>query len=61
MLLLMGYAVSNDIENIPLVVVDLSRSDASREYINRYVSSRMFNLKYQVENEAQLLGIDRSR
>jgi ABC-2 type transport system permease protein len=62
MLLLMGYAVSNDIENIPLVVVDLSRTDASREYMNSYVSSRMFNLKYQVENEAQLLElIDRGK
>ena len=62
MLLLLGYAVSNDIENIPLVVVDLSRTDASREYIDRFVSSRMFNLKYQVESEDQLLElIDRGK
>lgn len=57
MLLLLGYAVSNDIENIPLVVVDLSRTDASREYIDRFVASKMFDLKYQVENEKQLLEI----
>ena len=62
MLLLLGYAVSNDIENIPLVVVDLSRTDASREYIDRFVSSRMFNLKYQVDSEDQLLElIDRGK
>lgn len=62
MLLLLGYAVSNDIENIPLVVVDLARTDASREYIDRFVSSRMFNLKYQVDSEDQLLElIDRGK
>ena len=62
MLLLLGYAVSNDIENIPLVVVDLSRTDASREYIDRFVSSRMFDLKYQVDSEDQLLElIDRGK
>lgn len=57
MLLLLGYAVSNDIENIPLVVVDLSRTDSSREYIDRFITSRMFNLVYQVDNEDQLLEI----
>lgn len=57
MLLLLGYAVSNDIENIPLVVVDLSRTDLSREYIDRFIVSRMFNLVYQVDNEKQLLEI----
>ncbi len=57
MLLLLGYAVSNDIENIPLVVVDLSRTDASREYIDRFVASKMFDLRYQVDNEKQLLKI----
>ena len=62
MLLLLGYAVSNDIENIPLVVVDLSRTDASREYIDSFVSSRMFDLKYQVDSEDDLLElIDRGK
>ena len=62
MLLLLGYAVANDIENIPLVVLDQSRTDASRVYIDQFTTSRMFNLKYQVENETELLDlIDRGK
>lgn len=62
MLLLLGYAVANDIENIPLVVLDQSRTDASRAYIDRFTTSRMFNLKYQVESERELLDlIDRGK
>lgn len=62
MLLLLGYAVSNDIEDIPLAVVDLARTDASREYIAGYTASGMFDLRYQVANEEELLDlIDRGK
>jgi ABC-2 type transport system permease protein len=62
MLLLLGYAVSNDIENIPLAVVDQSHTDDSRAYIDRFTSSNMFDLQYQVENETELLDlIDRGK
>ncbi|MCK4489210.1 MAG: hypothetical protein KAU23_03070, partial [Anaerolineales bacterium] len=32
MLVLLGYAVASDIEDIPLAVVDLSKSEASQRF-----------------------------
>lgn len=62
MLMLLGYAVANDIENISLVVVDQSRTDASRAYLDKFSASLMFDLKYQVDSEADLLDlIDRGK
>ena len=38
MLVLLGYAVTADIENIPLAVADLSKSSASQSFIDRNVN-----------------------
>ncbi len=43
-LLLYGYALSFDVQNIPLAVLDHDRSQASRELVNAFVKSGYFEL-----------------
>jgi len=57
LLLLLGLAVANDIENIPLAVADLSKTDASRQLIDQYVASGYFKMTYQAENEAEIMQL----
>lgn len=44
MILLYGYALTLDVDNVPLIVWDQSRTPASREYISNYKLSRYFQL-----------------
>ena len=53
-LLLMGYAATTDIKDVPIVVCDLDRSESSRAYINRFVSSGYFTLEYLVNAHDQV-------
>jgi ABC-2 type transport system permease protein len=56
-LLLLSYAVARDIENIPLVVADLSKTDVSRRFIDRYWLSGFFRVAYEVDSESELLQL----
>ena len=42
MLLLLGYAVTRDVEDIPLAVADLSHTDASRALVDKLTVSKFF-------------------
>lgn len=55
LLILLGFAASNDIKDIPLAVVDQSKSDESRLMIDRYVASGYFQLVAEAHNEDELL------
>jgi len=44
-LLLFGYALTLDVDKVPLVVWDQSQTPASRELISRFQGSRYFSLK----------------
>lgn len=57
LLLFLGLAVANDIENIPLAVADQSRTDASRQLIDQYVASGYFQVTYQADNEAEIMQL----
>jgi len=57
MLALLGYAVTADIENIPLAVVDLSKSEASQRFIDRYWISGFFEITAYAENEKEILEL----
>jgi ABC-2 type transport system permease protein len=50
LLMLYGYALTLDVDNVPLVVWDQSESPASREFISRFVGSRYFSLRGHVHN-----------
>ena len=57
MLLLLGYAVASDVENIPMAVADLSKTDASRRFVDRFQASGYFKITYSVESEGQVVQL----
>ncbi|MEN4012491.1 MAG: ABC transporter permease [Bellilinea sp.] len=57
LLLFLGLAVANDIENIPLAVADQSKTDVSRQLIDQYVASGYFQVTYQADSEAEIMQL----
>lgn len=53
-LLMFGYAVKTEVENINIAVVDLSKTQQSREYIRKFKNSLYFNPTYYVESQREL-------
>ncbi len=45
LLMLYGYALTLDVDDVPLVVWDQSQTPASREFISRFQASRFFSLR----------------
>jgi ABC-2 type transport system permease protein len=43
-LLLFAYAISFDVENVPTLVIDLDRTQASRTYVEKYEASPFFEV-----------------
>jgi len=54
MLVLFGFALTVDVDNVPFVVWDQSGSDAGRELTSRFDGSPYFALVGQVVNDRQL-------
>ncbi len=54
MLFLFGYAVTLDVRNIAVGVLDYDHSPASRELVDRFVQSGYFVLKRSLNSEAAL-------
>jgi ABC-2 type transport system permease protein len=62
MLLLYGYALSLDVDNIPILIYDLDGSAASRALAREFEGSRYFNVKGMATGYAAVeRGIDRNR
>ena len=53
-LLLLGYAATNDVRNIPLAVFDQDRRAAARSLLDAYRSADYFRIAYDVDAEADL-------
>lgn len=51
---LLGYAVTNDLRNVPLAVWDQDRSSASRQLLDAYRAANYFTLDYDVDSEVEL-------
>ncbi|MFH0871276.1 MAG: ABC transporter permease [bacterium] len=49
-LLLFGYALTLDVDNVPLVVWDQSETQISRELVSRFGGSRYFSMRRQVSD-----------
>lgn len=62
MLFLFGYAISLDVEDVPLGVLDQDRTPASRQLIDRFVQSGYFRLaaEYTTARDVED-GLQRSR
>lgn len=54
LILLFGAGLSLDVEHIPFAVLDQDHTAASREYIDRFSSGSMFNLKVRIESPHQI-------
>lgn len=50
LLVLFGYALTLDVDNVPVVVWDQSQSHVSREFISRFTGSPYFSLREYVNN-----------
>ena len=58
-LLLLGFGLSLDVENIPIAVLDYDKSNASRDYVNRYRQSPYFDYRgeiHRLEQADDLIG-----
>lgn len=54
MLLLFGYALTLDVDNVPLAVWDQDNTPYSREYISYFCGSPYFSMKKRTANYSQL-------
>jgi len=54
LLLLFGYALTLDVDNIPTVVYDLDHTPRSRDLIDHFLQSRYFQLKATARNYVHL-------
>ena len=53
-LFLLGYSATNDVRNVPLVVLDRSRSVESRALLDSYRAADYFQVAYAVDSEAEI-------
>lgn len=54
MLILLGYAATNDVRNIALAVLDRDQSPASRSLVAAYKAADYFQLAYVVSSEEEM-------
>ena len=54
MLFLLGYASVSDVRNIPLAVLDQSKSQSSRALVDAFRNTDYFTLAYDVDSEEEL-------
>jgi ABC-2 type transport system permease protein len=55
MLLLFGYALTLDVDRVPLMIWDQSETGASRELISHFLGSRYFSLRAYARNYRELV------
>ncbi len=53
-LFLLGYSATSDVRNIPLAVLDQSRSTESRALLDSYRAADYFRIAYDVQSEAEI-------
>ncbi|MBA4312247.1 MAG: ABC transporter permease [Chlorobiaceae bacterium] len=53
-LVLLGYAATTDIRDIPMLLVNQDRSSVSREFVNQFVNSGYFVIKETVDSPNQV-------
>jgi ABC-2 type transport system permease protein len=57
LLILLGFGISGERTSIPMAVVDFSKTDASRRYIEYFTASDDFKVAYQVLSEPEILTL----
>lgn len=56
-LLLLGYAATSDVRNIPLAVLDQDKSPASRTLLNSFRTADYFRQAFDVNSEDELRAL----
>jgi ABC-2 type transport system permease protein len=54
MLLLLGYAATNDVRNVPLAVWDQDRSPESRQLVAAYRNADYFELAFEADSDTEI-------
>ena len=54
LLLLFGYALTLDVDNVPIVIWDQDKTEVSRDYILKFESSRYFKIVRYADNYRQI-------
>ena len=54
LMILFGYGLSFDVENIPLAIIDRDHTNLSRDYAYRFITSRYFDFKGYSADEREL-------
>ncbi len=57
LMVVFGYGITMDIENVPLVVVDHDRTPASRAYADRFAHSEHFDFLGTVDSEREAAAL----
>ena len=57
LLILLGYGISGERTSIPMAVVDYSKSEASRRFVEYFTTSDDFKLAYDVLNEDEIFTL----
>ncbi len=57
LLALLGYGISGESRDTSLAVLDFSKTDGSREYVNKFIVSDDFELRYNAISEEELVGL----
>lgn len=54
LMLVFGYGIILDVEKLPFAVLDQDRSEMSRDYLQKFISSRYFDYQGDVASEREL-------
>jgi ABC-2 type transport system permease protein len=57
LLILLGYGISGESDQIPLVVADLSQTQLSYGLVDRFTASGDFSLRYMAQSEDEILSL----
>jgi ABC-2 type transport system permease protein len=57
LLILLGYGISGERDRIPLVIADLSKTEASRSYAQKFLASADFSWTYSALSERDILDL----
>jgi ABC-2 type transport system permease protein len=56
-IMLFGFAITNEINNVNIAVLDKSKDTETQKIINKISASKYFNIKKEISNEAQIEAV----
>jgi len=53
-IMLFGFAITNEINNVDIAILDKSKDSSTKEIINKISSSKYFSIKQNIANESEI-------